>query len=80
MPASPLEIAQSVAHPPAGVPAPTFFRFGIGDAKPWHEFSLMTGLTGLALLNIAFFAMDQDLTQRLLACRSSGAAAPRHQL
>lgn len=75
VPASPAQIAEAVVDPPAGVPAPAFFRLGIGDAKPWHEFSLLTGLTGLALLNTAFFAMDQDLTQRLLACRSSRAAA-----
>ena len=41
-------------------------------AKP---FTILTGLTGWALLNIAFFAMDQDLTQRLLACKDSKAAA-----
>ncbi len=41
-------------------------------AKP---FTILTGLTGWALLNIAFFAMDQDLTQRLLACKSSREAA-----
>lgn len=72
--ASPAAIAQGVLHPPTGA-GPTFFKLGIGDAKPWDEFTLMTGLTGLALLNIAFFAMDQDLTQRLLACRSPKAAA-----
>ncbi len=35
------------------------------------SFTLLTGVTGWALLNIAFFAMDQDLTQRLLACKNS---------
>lgn len=73
--ASPAAIADGVLHPPAA-PGPTFFKLGIGPgAKPWDEFTLLTGLTGLALLNIAFFAMDQDLTQRLLACRTPKAAA-----
>ncbi|HYD01966.1 MAG TPA: hypothetical protein VEB22_12130 [Phycisphaerales bacterium] len=40
-----------------------------------RPFTVLTGLTGWALLNIAFFAMDQDLTQRLLACKSSKEAA-----
>lgn len=40
-----------------------------------QPFTILTGLTGWALLNIAFFAMDQDLTQRLLACKDSKQAA-----
>ncbi|HZW06002.1 MAG TPA: hypothetical protein VFF65_02670 [Phycisphaerales bacterium] len=75
IPASPAEILHGVVHPSEGTPAPTWFRLGIGDAKPWTEFSLVAALTGTALLNIGWFATDQDLTQRLLACRSSAAAA-----
>jgi len=33
-------------------------------------FTLWTSLTGLVLLHIAAMAMDQDLTQRLLTCKS----------
>jgi SSS family transporter len=45
------------------------------NLNPAKPFTVLTGLTGWALLNIAFFAMDQDLTQRLLACKDSKAAA-----
>lgn len=40
-----------------------------------REFTPLTAITGIALLNLAFFAMDQDLTQRLLACKSAAHAA-----
>lgn len=42
---------------------------------PWINFgtpfTLVTALTGWVLLNLAAFGTDQDLTQRLLACRSA---------
>lgn len=38
-------------------------------------FTLLTAVTGWMLLNLAFFAMDQDLTQRLLSCKSAAHAA-----
>lgn len=75
IPASVGEVASAVASPPPGAAQPVWFRLGIGDAQPWTEFSLLTALTGMTLLNTAFFAMDQDLTQRLLSCRSAGSAA-----
>lgn len=39
------------------------------------NFTILNSLTGYALLNIAFIAMDQDLTQRLLTCRSAAEAS-----
>jgi SSS family solute:Na+ symporter len=44
----------------------------VGDWLDWSRpFTPLTAITGWMLLNLAFFAMDQDLTQRLLACRSA---------
>lgn len=40
-----------------------------------RPFTPLTAITGWMLLNLAFFAMDQDLTQRLLSCKSAAAAA-----
>lgn len=39
-----------------------------------RPFTPLTAITGWMLLNLAFFAMDQDLTQRLLSCKSAAAA------
>jgi SSS family solute:Na+ symporter len=39
---------------------------------PSHPFSLMATLTGIVLLFFASTGLDQDTTQRLLACRDSG--------
>jgi solute:Na+ symporter, SSS family len=48
---------------------------GSGGGFDWGaDFSLPGIIIGLTLLNTAFFAMDQDLTQRLLACKDSRSA------
>jgi SSS family solute:Na+ symporter len=42
---------------------------------PTQPFALPAILTGLTLLNIGSFALDQDTSQRLLACRDAKAGA-----
>ena len=42
---------------------------------PTQPFGLPAVLCGLTLLNIGSFALDQDITQRLLACRDARAGA-----
>lgn len=39
------------------------------------QFTIVASIIGWSLLNLGFFAMDQDLTQRLLACRDAKTAA-----
>ena len=51
----------------------TWFELGI-DAHGIDfskSYTLLTAVTGLTLLNIAAYGTDQDLTQRLLTCRSA---------
>lgn len=43
------------------------FGFGFGNE---HVFSFWTAITGFLLLNIAAFGMDQDMTQRLMTCKT----------
>ncbi|GMG87915.1 sodium:solute symporter [Biformimicrobium ophioploci] len=40
-----------------------------------HPFNLLAVFTGFVLLNIAAYGLDQDMTQRLLSCKDSSAAA-----
>lgn len=41
------------------------------DFSPAHQNTVLTGLTGWMLLNLAVYATDQDLVQRSLTCRSA---------
>jgi solute:Na+ symporter, SSS family len=38
------------------------------------QYTILASIVGWSLLNLGFFAMDQDLTQRLLACRDAKTA------
>ncbi|MCF6220648.1 MAG: sodium:solute symporter [Robiginitomaculum sp.] len=45
----------------------TFFDFSFDFTKP---FAMISVLTGMTLLAIASFGMDQDMTQRVLTCKN----------
>ncbi|HEX2838919.1 MAG TPA: hypothetical protein VHN77_12425 [Phycisphaerales bacterium] len=54
----------------------TVLRTGLDASKPLGidfgaPFTLITACTGWVLLNLAAFGTDQDLTQRMLTCRSA---------
>lgn len=46
------------------------FKFDL-DFGPGGVFNMASVLTGFVLLNIAAFGLDQDMTQRLLTCKSA---------
>ena len=68
IPASGAEIWQALAHTPEGVNKLRLFDFSLDWSAP---FSFAAIVTGYALLNAANFGLDQDTTQRLLACRTA---------
>jgi len=73
LPGTTLEALHSALDRPAN--APLIILGPLTDsADLWRTFTPLTAITGVALLNLAFFAMDQDLTQRLLACKSAAHA------
>jgi len=66
-----LDFAQVVAAldaPPSGASKLTVFDFSFALDDP---FTIPAAFTGLMLLNIGNFGLDQDTTQRLLAARSA---------
>lgn len=68
IPASPGEIVGALANTPEGVNKLQLFDFSWDVTKPFTFWAI---ITGFALLNAGNFGMDQDTTQRLLACRNS---------
>jgi solute:Na+ symporter, SSS family len=67
IPAGGTEIWQALAQTPEGVDKLRLFDFSLDWSAP---FSFAAIVTGYALLNAANFGLDQDTTQRLLACRN----------
>ncbi len=45
------------------------------STDPSRKYTLWTAIFGVSLLNLAAFGADQDLTQRMLTCRSAKAGA-----
>jgi solute:Na+ symporter, SSS family len=72
IPASGAEIFDGLAHAPDGKNKLQFFNTSTGLNEP---FSLLAVFTGVMLLYAANFGMDQDTSQRLLACEDANAGA-----
>jgi len=68
IPASGAEIWRALSATPEGVDKLRLFDFSLDLGAP---FSFAAIVTGYALLNAANFGLDQDTTQRLLACRTA---------
>jgi Na+/proline symporter len=68
IPASSGEIMSALAAPPEGGSKLRLLDFSTDLAAP---FSILATLTGIVLLFFASTGLDQDTTQRLLACRDS---------
>jgi solute:Na+ symporter, SSS family len=68
IPASPQQIWQALAATPEGVNKLRLFDTSLNVGAP---FTLAAIVTGYALLNAGNYGMDQDTTQRLLACRNA---------
>ena len=68
IPASGPEIWDALARTPEGVDKLRLFDWSLNWSAP---FSMAAIVTGYALLSAANFGLDQDTTQRLLACRNA---------
>lgn len=81
IPASTGEVLDALRHPPAGDSKLTILHWGLDFSKPhWGfdpsaEFTLLTAVVGLTLLNLGALGTDQDLVQRSLTCKSARHAA-----
>lgn len=75
IPASLGDIYQALSVPVDGSASKfTLFNFNL-DFSSTGTFTVWASLTGFVLLNIASFGMDQDMTQRLLTCKSAKQSA-----
>ncbi len=72
IPAGTADIVHGLAHAPGGADKLRLFDFSLDPSRP---FSLLAIVTGIALLYIASSGLDQDTTQRLLACRDARTGA-----
>ena len=70
IPASGSEIIEALRHAPDGADKLRLFDWSLDFSKP---FSVAAILTGLVLLNIGNAGLDQDTTQRFLACEDAAA-------
>ena len=68
IPASAAEIWEGLRHAPDGVDKLRLFDWSLDFSKP---FGLWAILTGLVLLNIGNAGLDQDTSQRFLACEDA---------
>jgi len=72
IPATSTDIMHGLTHAPGGVDKLRLFDLSFDPSKP---FSLPAIVTGIALLYVASSGLDQDVTQRLLACRDARTGA-----
>ncbi len=65
----------TLAEPSGQAPSKlTVFDFSL-DFSPAGDFSFWASISGFALLHFAAYGLDQDMTQRVLACKDSKSAA-----
>ncbi len=72
IPATTGQIIAGLAHTPEGINKLRLFDFS-WDLS--HPFSMLAVVTGIALLYVGNSGLDQDTTQRLLACRDAKTGA-----
>ena len=72
IPASTAAIVHGLAHTPEGIDKLRLIDWSIDPSRP---FSLLAIVTGVSLLYVANNGLDQDTTQRLLACRDAKTGA-----
>ncbi|WP_246202817.1 sodium:solute symporter [Sphingomonas lacunae] len=70
IPATGAEIADALRHAPDGTDKLRLFDWSTDLTKP---FSMLAIMTGVVLLNIGNAGLDQDTTQRFLACEDAKA-------
>ncbi len=71
IPADFSQIINALQHPVGGGPSKlNIFNFDL-DFSSKSVFTVWASITGFLLLSIASFGMDQDMTQRVLTCKSA---------
>ena len=68
---SPAEVIGALREAPEGVNKLVLFDFSTDLSKPFTFWAI---ITGVFLINLGAFGLDQDTTQRLLTCRDSKAS------
>jgi SSS family solute:Na+ symporter len=68
IPASTAEIVTALQHPPEGASKLKLLDFSLDPTAP---FSIPATVTGITLLFFASMGLDQDVTQRFLACSNA---------
>lgn len=68
---SPAEAVAALRETPEGVDKLTLFDFSFDFSNPFTFWAI---ITGVFLLNLGNFGLDQDTTQRLLTCRDAKAS------
>ena len=68
VPASGAQILDGLRNAPGGQDKLQFFNFDLDFSAP---FAMISIVTGLVLLNIGNFGLDQDTSQRLLTCKDA---------
>jgi Na+/proline symporter len=66
IPAPAEEVLSALRHTPEGQNKLQLFNFAFDFSQPFTMISIVTGLT---LLSIGSFGLDQDMTQRVLTCK-----------
>ena len=66
IPLSAVEIVSELSNTPEGINKLELINLNLNFSDPYSLFSVLTGMT---LLYIASFGLDQDITQRLLTCK-----------
>ena len=67
IPASGADIIEGLKHAPDGQNKLQLFNFDLNFSQP---FAMISVMTGLMLLSIGSFGLDQDMTQRVLTCKN----------
>jgi SSS family transporter len=67
IPASGTDIIEGLKHAPDGQNKLQLFNFDLNFSQP---FAMISVMTGLMLLSIGSFGLDQDMTQRVLTCKN----------
>ncbi len=67
---TPAEMIAALRETPEGLNKLVLFDFSMDFSKPFTFWAI---ITGVFLLNVGSFGMDQDVTQRLLTCRDAKA-------
>lgn len=71
LPLTPAEAIAALRETPEGVNKLVLFDFSMDFSQPFTVWAI---LTGVFLLNLGNFGLDQDTTQRLLTCRDAKTA------